>query len=148
MASKTSTRKSKRSAVLETITFEDREYRPDRKRDVYLSNLDDGKASILVFCVDEHNWYPYKNVRFVSKMATVHDMDDDDAWRTFTIDLALYDADIQYIDYQGGDPDAGETFVAFDIKQFLKSNAPDLFEKVKKLVGKRPNERLVWYHYH
>ena len=152
VASKSSTRKSskgpKKSYTLKTIVFDGKTYRPDKKRDVYITDEIDGRASILVFCSEDDRWRPYYDINTVNHFAKLHDddsMDSDDQWCEFTIDLVLYDDGVQFIDYEENSEDAGEAYLARNAKLLLKLKAPDLYEQVKVALGQcGPGERTIW----
>lgn len=129
------------------IMFCGLKYVQDVDRNIYRADLEsENKTSILVYCVDEENWRPHISIEEIEEFFVRFGpfKDNDLSVRAFTVDLNLFDAKIEQIQYEESDRDAGTTFKALYVSSYLKHVAPDVADQIEGLLPKDDDAVLLW----
>lgn len=133
-----------------TIHYKDEIYKYDVDRKIYLGK---NKTEILVTTINEENWKPHKDGKFILKQASKPNKDniinieeDNYYFDSVTINLDWYDKGIHYIHFEDCSDDAGETSTGFNVSKYLEYYEPEMLEKINKIIceSKKDEIEVTW----
>jgi hypothetical protein len=128
---------------LKKIIFNKKIYKQDKLLNSYIYNCD-SVCSLLVFLYDKENFQSYTDIKTVSNNFKTYG-EDSNLFEEFIINYEYYVAGIQYVEYVPSSNDAGENFLAFNMKKYLQIHEPDLHDEIMKIYeSKKTNDTIVW----
>ena len=135
---------------LKKISYNKKVYKQDTLTDSYICHSDDA-CWLLVFDVEEENWKGYTNIKMVSDGFKKYrkENDSDYYFEEFKINYPYYVSRLQFLEYEGSSDDAGNNYIAFNLKKYLDIYEPDFLEKIMqrcKLEGIN-DASIVWRNY-
>ena len=129
---------------LKKIKFNGKKYQKDEITNSYIHyDNDDGTYWLLVYLEMNENWVGYTGINIVSneyklKKNTTYFSD---IFAEYPINYNYYVYGIEHLHYVGEFKDAGENFIAFNLKQYLKIYEKKIYNKIK---CKLDNDVIIW----
>lgn len=129
------------------ISYKDEYYFYESSRNIYLN---DGATKILLVLIDEENWKPHKDGKFILKMLERYRIpeyiefsdniitipDDANSFHSIQINLDWYDKGIHYVYFYNNPNDAGHTSTGFDVQKYWEYYDPDVLARLNDVLEK------------
>ena len=126
---------------LKSIIHNDNKFLKDKTTNSYLRHVDDTTYYVLVCSTPADNCKGFTDIKMINNIL---DTEEDYEFEEHLVNYEHLVYEIEYLDYKPCSNDAGENFIAFDLKKYLNVFNPELHYKITKICEKNNDKPVTW----